>query len=414
MAVFTYRASAVDSRGAGAPLRGTITADSPRQARETLRARGLKVRDLSEVTAASALRAPGALWSVRMPSFSFRRRPEGKVVEFCRELGTLLSAGIPLLQSLDSIAKSQKGTFLQSVLLLRDRIASGASLAEALRSQPQVFDTITVSMVEVGERSGTLDQVLEQLASFKGRAHQLRGRLATALIYPAIVVAASVAITIFLMTFVVPQLLEALIETGQPLPLPTRIVKAISDALVGYWWLLLLVIGAAAAGGWAALRQERVRRAWHRVQLKIPLIGPLIRKQAIVRICVALATMTRSGVEFVQAVRIVRQAMSNLVMREALERCEDAVHAGRDIAPALESTGAFPPTVVQIVDVGQSSGRLDSMLERLAVDYDAQVATATQRLVAVLEPALILVLATVVMFIVLSIILPYMEIGNVL
>lgn len=342
------------------------------------------------------------------------RRDESNVIALCRELSTLLAAGIPLLQSLDGIARQHRGRFRRTVLLLREEVAGGAGLAEAMRDQPRVFDVLATSIVAVGERAGTLDNVLLQIAVFKGRAHLLRGRLLTALIYPAIVLTAGLGVTLFLMTFVVPQLLETLVEAGQDLPLATRLVKSGSDLLVHWWWMLIMGgVGFLVAAA-LVTQNPSLSRMWHRTQLKMPLFGDLIRKQTIVRIAMTMAALTRSGVAFIEALQIVRPAVQNLTIRDALERAEHAVSAGRDIGPAMESTGVFPSTVVQIVDIGQSSGRLDVMLERLAEDYDAQVQTATQRLLAVLEPAAILLLATLIGFVVLSVILPYLEAGNVL
>jgi general secretion pathway protein F len=411
MAVYAYKAS--NPIEANQPVRGTLAADSPRAARDQLRARGLRVRELTELRGRWA-----ANDSVRRPTISrlalLRGRPEARVTALCRELSTLLAAGIPLLQALDGIVRQHRGRFQACLMLLRDRIAAGASLGEAMRDQPEVFDPLSVSLVEVGERAGTLDDVLEQLALFRHHSQQFRGRLATALVYPMIVVVAGIAVTLFLMTFVVPQLLQALVEAGASLPLMTRVVKAISDGLLYGWWLLLPGFGGLSLTIALALRRPRVRGFWHAAQLRIPIVGDLIRKQAIIRIAVSLATLTRSGIEFVVALRIVRASIGNIVIRDALQRCEEAVVAGRDIAPALEATGVFPPTVVQIVDVGQATGRLDTMLDRLAGDYDLQVQAASQRLVALLEPVLILLLATFIGVIVLSVILPYMGVGNVL
>ncbi|MFP4145639.1 MAG: type II secretion system F family protein [Phycisphaeraceae bacterium] len=406
MAVFSYKAA-----GEGGGVRaGTISADTARQARDRLRERGLRVRDIAEVRAGAA----GGQSPVARAVAAMRGRPEGKLVAAYRQLSTLLEAGIPLLDALDALSRQSRGDFRQRLLLLQQRVAGGGGLAEAMRQQPDLFDRLSVSMVEVGERSGTLGSVLEQLASFKQRAHMLKGKLATAMIYPAIVVIVGVFVSVLLMTFIVPQLLDALVEAGQRLPLPTRVVKGLSDLILNYWWAMLTIAAAGGAGGWLIMRRPGARRLWHRVQLRLPLVGDLVARQAIVRFAVTLAVLTRSGVEFVQALAIVRQSMTNQVVRDALKRCEEAVAAGRDIAPSLESTGVFPPTVVQIVDVGQASGRLDAMLDRLAADYDQQVQTATQRLLAVFEPAIILALAGGVLFVVLSILLPYLEAGNVL
>ena len=234
---------------------GTLVADTPRQARDQLRQRGLTVHDIAAHKEQGARR-----WAAR---FSWRRPRANQVVSFVRELSTLLGVGMPLLEAIDTISRQQRGAFREVLLVLRDRIASGASLAEAMAEQSTcrdtfgatkntsgggVFDAITVNMVEVGENAGTLETVLEELAAFKERSAQLKGKLGGALLYPLIVLATGIGVSIFLMTYVVPGLLGSLIEAGKPLPLITQVVKAISDTLLTKWWLLLLVAGAVIAG----------------------------------------------------------------------------------------------------------------------------------------------------------------------
>jgi type II secretory pathway component PulF len=189
-------------------------------------------------------------------------------------------------------------------------------------------------------------------------------------------------------------------------------VKATSDFILNWWWLLGATVLTAATVFALFLRSARGRFAWHRFVLRTPILGDLALKQAIVCLAVVLGTLLRSGVVFVRALQIAQRTTSNLVLRDALARCERAVAAGEDIADALRRTGAFPPLVVQLFAVGESSGKLEDMLERLAAAYDQQVATASQRLAAVLEPALIVVLAVVVLVIVLATVLPILEAGN--
>jgi len=401
MAVFTYKA--IDERAAR--LSGTIAADTPRQARDLLRDRGLVVQDLSDVRRARGSRAP-----------RLRRRGlragGAHTTGFVRELSVLLGAGVPLTEALATLASQYRGRFGAAVLLLRDRVAAGASLASAMRDQPEAFDELCVSITEVGEDAGTLEHSLERLAEFRERAEHLRGRLGTALIYPAIVFTMSVGAALFLMTFVVPQVLTPLVEQGQALPLPTRVVKGASDFTLEWWWLLLAVALTAAGGFAVFIRSARGRLAWHRFILHIPVVGDLVLKQSVVRLAVVLGTLLKSGVVFVRAVQVAQRATTNLVLRDALARLERAVVAGEDIADALRRTGACPPTVVQLFAVGESSGRLEDMLDRLAVAYDQQVSAQSQRLAAVLEPVLILVLAGLVLLIVLATILPILEAGN--
>jgi general secretion pathway protein F len=403
MAVFTYRAIAAGSED----VSGTIAADTPRQARDLLRDRGLIVRDLADYEAPTTQRAP------RVPLARLRRRgPRHQTTTFVRELSTMLGVGAPLLEAIDTITRQHRGRFHAALMLLRDRVAAGASLAAAMHEQPQVFDDLCVNITEVGEDAGTLDASLERLAEFRERTDQLRNRVGTALIYPAIVSTLAVFSSIFLMTFVVPRILQPLVEQGLPLPLPTRIVKAASDFAIDWWWLLLGIVAALFVTVAAILRSDAGRLAWNRAVLRLPLLGDLVRKQAIVRIAVVLSTLLKSGIVFVRALQIAQRTTTNRVLRDAMQRCETAITAGGDIGDALEQTAAFPPMVVQVFSLGQQSGRLEEMLDRLAAAYELQVNTAAQRLAAILEPIMIVILALFVLFIVLATVLPILEVGN--
>jgi len=407
MGVFTYKAT--DSQ---TEVTGTIAADTPRQARDLLRERGLVVHDIAdyqpERQAASGRRPRVEL----RPRPRLRRGARHHATDFIREMSTLLSVGVPLLECLETIARQHRGRFQAAILLIRDRVAAGISLAGAMREQSDVFDELCINITEVGEDAGTLDISLERLAEFRERSEQLRGRVSTALIYPVIVTTLAIFASIFLMTFVVPRILEPLVEQGLPLPFPTRVVKGLSDFLLSWWWLIALgVFGAVSAFG-AFLRSPSELLRWHRFVLRIPLFGDLVRKQALVRIAVVLATLLKSGIVFVRALQIAQRTTTNLVLRDALKRCETAIVAGGEISEALEETGAFPPMVVQIFSLGQQSGRLEEMLDRLATAYDQQVSSAAQRLAAIMEPALIVILALVVLFIVMATVLPILEAGN--
>jgi len=212
----------------------------------------------------------------------------------------------------------------------------------------------------------------------------------------------------------VPNLLGVLAASGKDLPFATVLVKGISDVLLGWWWAILLAMGLAGVGLAAILRSEKGSMAWHRLQLRIPLLGDLVRKQAIARMSMVMATLLKSDLPFVQAVRIAQRTVHNRVLRGALEACEQAVIGGRDISIALEHTGAFPPLVIQVFAVGQASGRLEEMLEDLAGDYDTQVEISTNRLTTLLEPLMMILLAIVVGFIAFATILPILEAGDVL
>lgn len=402
MAVYAYIATS----GAGViPVRGTIAADSPRQARDQLRAQGLLIRDLSEKRAGQ--RGRGFEYYVAT-------RQAYQVPGLFQEMATLLSAGIPLLEALDTITRQHEGRFKQSIMLLRDHVAAGGSLAEAMAQQPALFDQLCLSIIEVGENAGTLDESLARLVEFKRRAATFKNRVASAMIYPCMVMGVGLAISLFLMTYVVPKLLGVLEQSGKPLPFATEVVKGLSDFLLGWWWALGLGVFLVGAVWMALVRSKRGRLAWHRLQLRVPLLGELIRKQGIARVAMVMATLLKSDVTFIRSVQIAKKTVNNQILTNALDACEHAVLAGRDIADALEKAGAFPPLVIQVFAVGQASGRLETMLEDLSADYDTQVELTSSRLTALLEPVMMIVLAVVVGFIAFATIMPILEAGNVL
>src|SRR5688572_7133927 len=266
MAVFTY----IATDDAAAEKAGTIAADTPRQARDLLRERGLVIRDIR------AYEAPRSKRGVAWGRFGYRHQ----TTQFVRELATLLSAGVPLIESLETIGRQHKGRFKAALLLLRDRVSGGASLAQAMAEQPGAFDELAVNITEVGEDSGTLDSSLERLADFRERSQQLKGKVATALIYPVIVAVVALAAGLFLMTFIVPKILAPLIEQGVALPLPTRIVKGASDWLIQWGWVIGIIVAALIVIGSIFLGTSRGRLAWHKTLLRLPLVGELFRKQA--------------------------------------------------------------------------------------------------------------------------------------
>jgi type II secretory pathway component PulF len=404
MAVYLYTASN-PATARSAPIRGTITADSPRQARDQLRAQGLAIRDVVEQSA----QRRQTLWDQYLAG-----QQKSKVTALLQEMSTLLAAGIPLLEALDTITRQHAGRFRRSIMLLRDHVASGGSLAEAMALQPALFDPLCLNIVEVGENAGTLDTALSRLVEFRRRSAGLKNRVAAAMTYPLIVLGVGLAVSLFLMTYVVPNLLNVLLDAGRDLPLATVLVKQVSDIILAWWWLIGLSVMVAVIGGGLVLRSERGRRIWHRLQLKLPILGELIRKQAIARMAMVMATLLKSDVVFIRAVQIAQRTVRNQVLRESLVACEHAVMAGRDISAALERTNAFPPLVIQVFAVGQASGRLDQMLEDLARDYDAQVEIASGRLTSLLEPMMMILLAITVGFIAFATILPILEAGDVL
>ena len=402
MAVFHYTGVKSDS----SIVRGTVSADTPRQARDQLRGEGVRVKQIDEAGTTST----NTKVALTLPLRSFRFQWATAI----HEMAMMLHAGIPILDALDTVADQNRGPFRVAMLKVRDRVASGSSLAGALAEQPKLFDPASIHMVEVGENSGTLDSVLQQLAQFKRKQLTLRDSVTTALVYPLFLTCFGTAAGIFLMTSVLPPLLDNLEETVEVLPWPTQIARHLSNMLLDYGWLLgALVMGILFSLIWI-LRTEWGQRYWHQKLLKLPILGPMTVKQGVSRIAMIIATLSRSGIELTKAVELAERSTSNRVFKNALKQLGERIAAGEDVSDALAKDGAFPPLAVRVFSVGQESGKLDEMLFQLADDYDEQVATASARLTALLEPALILVLAAAVGFLLLATILPILEAGNVM
>ncbi|MCO8121768.1 type II secretion system F family protein [Stieleria sp. TO1_6] len=401
MAVFSY--TGIDP--SRQTVNGTISAETARQARDTLRAQGVQVRKIT----VCKTRRQGSGW----PGWSLASS-KNHWATAVSELSMLLHAGIPLLDALDTIVQQNTGSFRSALLGVRDSVAAGQSLAQALGDRPDLFDEASVQMVEVGENAGTLEQVLGQLAEFKQRQARLTDAVTTALVYPIFLVCFGAAAGIFLMTSVLPPLLENLEETLDELPWPTRVAKTLSNALVDHRWFWIVASIATVVALGIIFRSRRGRMLLDRMVLRIPILGPMVVKQGVSRIAMVIGTLSRSGVELTAAFELAMRSTKNSVFRQALDQCVKRISAGEDVADALESSGAFPPLAVRVFSVGQESGKLDEMLFRLAEDYDEQVKTASARLTSLIEPVLILVLAVMVGFLLLATILPILEAGNVL
>lgn len=402
MAIYAYKG--LDSNRS--QTSGTILADSPRHARDNLRVQGVIVQSLKEQKQVASHSNFGL--------FQFgTRRARSQWGLGAHELSMLLSAGIPLLEALDTMAGQHRGKFRSCMLQLKERVEAGTSLAAAMSEQSSVFDAASVRIVEVGENAGTLEQVLAEIAEFKLQMHAFKDKLTTSLMYPVFVGCFGIAAMIFLMTWVMPPLLESLQETLPQLPWPTRVAKALSDFLIQFGWQALAILIVLLIGGSLWLRTESGKQLFHRAILKLPVIGPIVLKQSIARAAMIVGLLTRSGVMLTTAVNLAARSTDNSIIKQALLRAEKDMTAGEDIAVSLERSACFPPLAVRFFAVGQESGKLDEMLQKLARDYNMQVSTAASRLTALVEPVLILLLAVAVGFLLLATILPILEAGNV-
>jgi general secretion pathway protein F len=394
---------------AGRATRGFVDAESDRSARQKLRRDGVFLTELIESAGGAPARAE------RAPRFSFaliRSIPGTDLAIATRQLATLLGAGIPLVESLGALTEQVEHARLKSVIgRVRDRVNEGATLADALsRSGP--FSELYVSMVRAGEAGGALDQVLRRLADYLESQVRTRNRVISIMLYPMMRMAFAVLVVIALVTVVLPQITQLLESLDMPLPWYTQAIISGSHFLRRWWWALLALAGVAALVFRAIVRTERGRASLDGLQLRLPIFGRVIRILAISRFTRTLSTLLAGGIPIVRALEISKFVTGNVVLGEAVDRARESITEGSSIAAPLRRSGHFPPLVTHMVDVGEKSGELEAMLAKVADTYDEQVETAVTRLTALLEPALILIMVGIVLFIILSTLVPLLQLTS--
>jgi len=394
----------------GRTVTGVIDADSPKGARLSLRRTGIFPTALTEERAtptASPVSPNGGVTRL------FDRVPARELALFTRQLATLTKAGLPLIEGLSPLIEQMEHTALKRVLShVRQQVREGRSFADALQAHPRVFSSIYVNMVRAGEESGTLETVLARLADYSEDQARLLRTVQSALTYPLLMVAVASAILLFLLAYVVPQVTRIFSETGQKLPVATRLLIGLSSFLANYWWLFLVIGASGMLGGARLLRTAKGREWYDRVLLRLPWVGRLLQRLSVARVARTLSTLLASGVPLLSALGIVSHLVSNTLLRRALEEARASVQEGESLTTPLKRSGLFPAMFTQMITVGERSGELEELLTRAAEAYDEEVATALARLTSLLEPLTILVMGGVVLFIVLAILLPIFELNQ--
>ena len=381
-------------------LRGSLTADTAAEGRQRLRDQGLRVLEFGQAGVARSI------FGLRLHS---RRRRQEQVAEVARYLSLLLRSAVPVVEALDVLTRRRDGRLTDVLKDVRDRVTGGAPLADALTVHARWFDPIFVSAVRVGEVTGHLDDALSELAEHLESGQRLRGQLTSALTYPVILTCIGVAVVIFLMSYVIPQLLTVLAASDRPLPASTMLLKGMSDLLIDHWPLAVTAVLGLLVIGSLVLRSESGRRSWQRLQLRLPLLGPLIQKNTVAQFAQRMSLLLGTGVPFLDAVITVKALTRNLVLADELSTMAQSVESGGRIAATIADSRIFPPVVAHLVSVGQDTGELPAMLAQLKDSYQTEVRLAITRFTAALEPLLIVVLATMVGFVVFACLMPILE-----
>lgn len=416
MPIFEYKAYAPG----GVVKTGVVDADTAREARARLRREDILVSEIHETRGgrrAQKGKKEGFVARLKRLRQENAAPSSGNieiVAASTRQMGTLLGAGIPLTETLKAIIEQTEDKRAEHMFReIRERVTQGASLADALGEHPGYFNELYVNMVRAGQATGNLDIVFNRLADYLQKQRALRRKVVSSLTYPVMMIAIGMIVVSILMTVVVPKITAMLIDSGQTLPGPTRVLVAVSNGFKSYWWLGLLTIGAISFVIERIYKTDGGRLFIDKNLLRLPVVGDLLRKQAVARFTHTFSTLLQSGVPAVASLEITRNVVGNRVIADATDQIRVRILEGTDISTPLKASGAFPPVVGYMVNVGEQSGDLEKMLDRIGAAYDEEIDVATERMTSVLEPIMIVFLAVVVGYIVVSIVLPILKVGQI-
>jgi len=345
----------------------------------------------------------------------FKRGPftGDQLAQFTHQLATLLGAGQPLDRALSILLDLPEGEHAKKMVeRVRDRVRGGNTLSSSLDEEHGVFPKLYISLVRAGETGGSLEETLRRLADYLERAQQMRGNIVNALIYPAFLLVGVLGSLVLLLAYVVPQFVPIFADMQVPIPVITQVVLALGDALQSWWWLILLVLGGGIFFWRARLRDPQVRLAWHARLLGLRVVGPLLLKVETARIARTLGTLLKNGVPLLSSLTIARQVTSNLALDAALSQAHEQVKGGSGLSLALGQSKLFPRLAMQMVQVGEEAGQLDTMLLKVADTFELESKRAIDRLLAALVPALTIVMTVMVAFIMAAILMPLLSLTS--
>jgi len=409
MTAFRYRAI----EGNGGSVGGIIEAEDRKSALQILGERGLFPSTL-EISASPAVAGKTALVEeANRPVASFGARIARKDISaFTREMSALLGAAIPIPQALDGLAEEENPALREVVLRIADSVRKGAALSTALEEHPRLFTKLYVSMIRVGEEAGVLPKVMSDLADLLEHEDEVRGEVKAAVAYPLFVLGFGLVTVTVLLTWVMPRLFSMFQDMLTVLPLPTLLLLNVSGFLHRYWLLVGLGLAGLVGGLWYYLRTNEGAELCDRVKLQLPVMGSVFRAAALSRFARTLGTLVKSGVSLLPALKIVENTIGNRVLAQQIARVTEETRGGDSLAGPLRKLNLFPRTVVQMIDVGEESGRLDEMLLKVAEIEERHMRARTKILISLLAPALILVVGALVGFIVIALLLPIFKMSS--
>lgn len=337
------------------------------------------------------------------------------LIVFTRQLGTLLGAGLSFLTTFDAlIQQTENKRFKKVIMLMRNDVEAGRSFSDALAKHPKIFNDLYVSMVKAGEVGGVLDEMLDRLASMAEHEAEVRARIKAATRYPKIVIVSLGVAFVILVTFVIPKFAAMYANFKAQLPLPTRILIFINNLVQNYWPWMIGVVALIVFGILRYIRTEKGKLQWDELKLKLPIFGEIFLKSALSRFARVFATLNRSGLPILQTLEIVARTVNNAVISRVIQSIRESARQGRGLSQPMRMSGIFPPVVIQMMAVGEETGRIDEMLMKVSQYYDRDVDYSIRNLSTTLEPLLLTLIGGVILFLALAILLPWWNLINVM
>ncbi len=344
----------------------------------------------------------------------FGQVSQKELLALTQQLATLVGAGITLDASLSSLTKLAEKENLRATLAdIHGRVHGGSSFAEALSEHPKTFSKLYVNMIRAGEEGGVLTESLDRLGQFMEKSEDLKNNVRAAMAYPAILALVGGAAVVVLITVVIPRFSVLFQDMGTALPLPTKLMLGLSAVVSNYWWLLLVLVIVIFAGFVSYIKTEHGKYRWDSLVLRLPLFGDLVRKIEVSRFSLTLSTLLKSGVPVLHALGIVKTILSNSVIVSAMNPLQSGLKSGKGLSGPLQQSGIFPPMAVHMITVGETSGTLDAMLAKVSKTYDKEVELSIKQLMSLIEPLMILLMALIIGFIVISMLLAIFSINDI-
>jgi type IV pilus assembly protein PilC len=404
MPVFNYKVKT----SAGLVMEGTVDADEQKAAVDKLRSQRFVVLEINEKKT-SPLDSIKALIASRRKGHVTSK----DLVLFSRQLSTLVSAGVPIVQSLGILETQAENPAFKTVLgAVKADIEAGLSISDALKKHPDAFPELYTSMIKAGELGGILDTILERLTVYMESSEALKAKVKSAMMYPAIVLSICAVVTVFLMVFVIPTFKNIFASFGAELPLPTQILINISDTMKQFWYVIVAAPYGAYKGFIAYYKTANGQRVVDRFTLKAPIFGIILKKVAVARFTRTLGTLIKSGVPIMQALETVAQTAGNVVIADAVLLTRESIREGGHLSDPLKKSGIFPNMVTSMISVGEETGALDIMLTKIADFYDQEVDTAVKGLTSLIEPIVIVVMGVIIGTIVVAMFMPMFGLGE--